>query len=195
MGLSSSICQQRSITSWQRRSISGLPRWTLAKSRLCSLVPVTFELAAPPPKPINMPGPPSTISASPGNISPFSIHSLRIFPIPPASMMGLWYPQRWLSWCISKTRKYPVRFGRPNSLLNAAAPIGPSIIMLRAEAIRSGFDDCISQDAASSDNKRFDTENPARPAFVRAPRPTAASSRISPPAPVAAPGNGAIAVG
>jgi phosphoribosylformylglycinamidine synthase len=42
---------------------------------------------------------------------------------------------------------------------------------------------------------RLETAKPVRPAFGRAPRPVAPSSRISPPAPVAAPGNGEIAVG
>jgi phosphoribosylformylglycinamidine synthase len=41
---------------------------------------------------------------------------------------------------------------------------------------------------------RFDTEKPVKPAFGFAPRPVAPSSRISPPEPVAAPGNGEIAV-
>src|ERR1700749_4493481 len=42
---------------------------------------------------------------------------------------------------------------------------------------------------------RLETVKPARPAFGLPPRPVAPSSRISPPAPVDAPGNGAIAVG
>ncbi len=42
---------------------------------------------------------------------------------------------------------------------------------------------------------RFDTLKPVRPAFGCEPRPVAPSSRISPPAPVAAPGNGEMAVG
>ena len=42
---------------------------------------------------------------------------------------------------------------------------------------------------------KFDTENPVKPALGRPPIPVAPSSRISPPAPVEAPGNGAIAVG
>ena len=44
-------------------------------------------------------------------------------------------------------------------------------------------------------NRRLETEYPVRPAFGFEPRPTAPSSLISPPAPVAAPGKGAIAVG
>ena len=50
------------MTSWQRRSISGLPRCTEAKSRLSSLLPDETDDAALPPNPINMAGPPSTIS-------------------------------------------------------------------------------------------------------------------------------------
>ena len=48
IGLSSPMATQRSITSWQRRSISGLPRWTDAKSRSSALVPVAIDEAAPP---------------------------------------------------------------------------------------------------------------------------------------------------
>ena len=43
--------------------------------------------------------------------------------------------------------------------------------------------------------RRFDTENPVRPTLGLAPIPVAPSSRISPPEPVDAPGNGEIAVG
>ena len=43
--------------------------------------------------------------------------------------------------------------------------------------------------------RRFDTVKPTSPALGLAPTPVAPSSRISPPDPVAAPGNGAIAVG
>ena len=42
---------------------------------------------------------------------------------------------------------------------------------------------------------RFETWKPVRPAFGLEPRPVAPSSRISPPAPVEAPGNGEMAVG
>ena len=43
--------------------------------------------------------------------------------------------------------------------------------------------------------RKLDTENPAKPAFGFEPFPVAPSSRISPPAPVAAPAKGDIAVG
>ena len=43
--------------------------------------------------------------------------------------------------------------------------------------------------------RRCDTEKPVSPAFGFAPRPVAPSSRISPPEPVEAPGNGEMAVG
>ncbi|MNQ86952.1 hypothetical protein D3C85_1021590 [compost metagenome] len=71
IGFCSPSCQQRSITSWQRRSISGFSRCTEAKSRSAELVPVAIDEAAPPPRPINMAGPPSTISLAPMLISPF----------------------------------------------------------------------------------------------------------------------------
>ncbi|MCY1352863.1 hypothetical protein D9M71_343000 [compost metagenome] len=41
----------------------------------------------------------------------------------------------------------------------------------------------------------METVKPVRPALGLAPRPVAPSSRISPPEPVEAPGNGAMAVG
>ena len=43
--------------------------------------------------------------------------------------------------------------------------------------------------------RRLETVKPVRPALGLAPRPVAPSSRISPPEPVAAPGNGEMAVG
>jgi hypothetical protein len=43
IGLSSPICQQRSMTSCARRWISGLPRCTEAKSRSAVLVPVAID--------------------------------------------------------------------------------------------------------------------------------------------------------
>ncbi|MNN47141.1 hypothetical protein D3C81_1615470 [compost metagenome] len=52
-----------------------------------------------------------------------------------------------------------------------------------------------SQASMASGSIRLDTVKPVRPAFGLAPRPVAPSSRISPPAPVEAPGNGEIAVG
>jgi hypothetical protein len=48
-----------------RRWISGLPRCTEAKSRSAVLVPVVIDEAAPPPRPISMPGPPSWMSSAP----------------------------------------------------------------------------------------------------------------------------------
>ncbi len=52
-----------------------------------------------------------------------------------------------------------------------------------------------SQGSSVSGRCRLHTEKPVSPALGLAPRPVAPSSRISPPAPVAAPGNGEIAVG
>ena len=47
-------------------------------------------LAALPPKPINMAGPPSWISAAPAGIDLFSEWSAEILPTPPANIIGLW---------------------------------------------------------------------------------------------------------
>ena len=52
-----------------------------------------------------------------------------------------------------------------------------------------------SHDQSVPGRFRFDTVKPVSPAFGFEPRPVAPSSRISPPAPVDAPGNGEIAVG
>jgi hypothetical protein len=65
----------------------------------------------------------------------------------------------------------------------------------RAEAMRAGLPKSCSHGSICPGMRRFETENPHRPAFGFAPRPVAPSSRISPPEPVAAPGNGDIAVG
>jgi hypothetical protein len=85
------ICQQRSITSCARRWISGLPRCTEAKSRSAVLLPVVIELAAPPPRPISMPGPPIWTSSVPGaSVSALNDWLAAMLPTPPASMIGLW---------------------------------------------------------------------------------------------------------
>ena len=79
-------------------------------------------------------------------------------------------------------------------MLNAAAPIGPSIIICFGDAILSGKGAfCLGM--LPSSRLRFDTLNPTRPVFGLAPEPVAPSSLISPPEPVAAPGKGEIAVG
>ncbi len=67
--------------------------------------------------------------------------------------------------------------------------------MSSAEAIRSGLPYGASHGCGSAGSRRCDTVKPVSPAFGFAPVPVAPSSRISPPEPVAAPGNGAIAVG
>ena len=85
--------------------------------------------------------------------------------------------------------------GRPNSLLNAAPPSGPSSIMSNALTIRPGLPKSASHGCSNPGMRKFDTLKPTKPAFGFEPRPVAPSSRISPPEPVAAPGQGEIAVG
>ncbi|MNC81561.1 hypothetical protein D3C75_1347290 [compost metagenome] len=53
-------------------------------------MPVAMELAALPPMPMRMPGPPSWISSEPAGNSIFLVWSESITPRPPAIMMGLW---------------------------------------------------------------------------------------------------------
>ena len=114
-------------------------------------------------------------------------------------MIGLWYPRKTPSASpgirVSRLRKYPSTLGRPNSLLNAAAPIGPSSMIDSAEAMRPGRPAPASHGCSPPGMQRLDTEKPTSPALGLPPRPVAPSSRISPPEPVAAPGNGEIAVG
>ena len=86
-------------------------------------------------------------------------------------------------------------FGLPNSLLKDAAPTGPSIIISKGEAILLGLFSLPSQDSIWLGILKCETEKPHKPAFGFAPLPVAPSSLISPPEPVAAPGNGAMAVG
>ena len=69
IGLLLPSCQQRSMTSCARRSISGLPRCTELKSKSALLLPVSIDEAAPPPKPMSMPLPPSWINSAPSGIS------------------------------------------------------------------------------------------------------------------------------
>ena len=90
IGLASPRAQQRSITSWQRRSISALSRWTDAKSKSSSDAPEAMDEAAPPPKPMSIAGPPSTTMAAPAGTLPFFTRGRRILPKPPAIMIGLW---------------------------------------------------------------------------------------------------------
>ena len=78
--------------------------------------------------------------------------------------------------------------GLPNSLLNAAAPIGASIIIFKGEAILSGLCSSPSQPLSRFGILRLETLKPTKPILGFAPLPVAPSSLISPPDPVAAPG-------
>ena len=78
--------------------------------------------------------------------------------------------------------------GLPNSLLNAAAPIGASIIISKGEAILSGLCSSPSQLLSRFGILRLETLKPTKPILGFAPLPVAPSSLISPPDPVAAPG-------
>ena len=64
-----------------------------------------------------------------------------------------------------------------------------------AVTIRSGLPKSVSHGCSKPGTRKFDTENPTKPALGLPPIPVAPSSRISPPEPVAAPGHGEIAVG
>ena len=66
--------------------------------------------------------------------------------------------------------------GRPNSLLNAAPPIGPSIMIESGEAIRDGAPIFSASHGCSNPGmRRLETVKPVRPAFGFEPRPVAPS--------------------
>ena len=80
------------ITSWHLLSISAFSLWTEAKSSSSSLSPEDIDDAAPPPRPISMEGPPNTTTKSPTSIGFLRLFLFFTSPIPPANMIGLWYP-------------------------------------------------------------------------------------------------------
>ena len=90
IGLLSSSCQHLSNTSWHLLSISGFSLCTEAKSKSVSPSPEERDEADPPPKPINIAGPPKTTNLEPMGTSDLLTCSLFIFPSPPASIIGLW---------------------------------------------------------------------------------------------------------
>jgi len=83
--------------------------------------------------------------------------------------------------------------GATKLIVERAPPSGPSSIFEgagNAPVCRDRF-----PTAARAGDAQIRNEKPVMPAFGFEPVPVAPSSRISPPAPVAAPGNGEIAVG
>jgi len=84
----------------------------------------------------------------------------------------------------NSVRKNPQRFGLPNSLLNAAQPIGPSSMISSAEDVFAGLPgSLLSHGWMYPGIFKFDTANPHVPAIGFDPCPTAPSSLISPPDP------------
>ena len=89
IGLTSPSAAQWLMTSCARRWISGLPRCTESKSSAAALAPAAIELAALPPMPMRMPGPPNWTSKVPAANAILSVCVAEIVPRPPAIMMGL----------------------------------------------------------------------------------------------------------
>ncbi|KAJ2011635.1 hypothetical protein GGI14_006091, partial [Coemansia sp. S680] len=88
--------------------------------------------------------------------------------------------------------------GLPNSLAKAAAPNGASSIICRGVATCEGAPTCSVADSQGASNpgmRKSLTANPTNPHLGFEPTPTAPSSRISPPVPVAAPAWGEMTVG
>ena len=90
IGFDAPRAQQWLMTSCARRCISGLPRCTESKSSAALLLPAAIELAAPPPMPMRMPGPPSWMSSVPASKFSLWVCVASIRPRPPAIMIGLW---------------------------------------------------------------------------------------------------------
>ena len=110
------------ITSWHRRSISGLSLWTEEKSKSSVLEPDDNDEAAPPPIPITYDGPPRIMTKSPSDSLDLCVWLDLMVPMPPASIIGLWYPIALMFLFLletvnSQVLKYPKIFGLPNSLL------------------------------------------------------------------------------
>ena len=183
--------QQWLMTSCARRSISGLPRCTESKSSSAALAPVAIELAAPPPMPMRMPGPAQLDQQRAGR----ELDLLRQAGVDGAQAAG-----------------------DHDGLVIAAHDVAPTCLLVLAEVAQQvGPAEFVVEGGAAQrplghDLQRagdvlrlaaavrqpphsFETVKPVRPALGLEPRPVAPSSRISPPAPVEAPGKGEIAVG
>jgi hypothetical protein len=90
IGLSSPSCQQRSMTSWQRRCISGFWRCTEAKSRSsCPSAGHARRRTAAEADQHRRPAEDQQ-GACAGANSGLSTCSGAILPLPPAIMIGLW---------------------------------------------------------------------------------------------------------
>jgi hypothetical protein len=168
IGLSSPSAQQRSMTSWQRRSISALPRCTEAKSRSACSRPSAIDEAAPPPRPISIAGPPSTTSAR----APTGSRPSRRAGADVAEAAGdhdrlvvAAHARPCHRALRFETCGNSRRFGRPNSLLNAAPPIGPSIMMSSAEAMRPACRDRDLPRLREPGHAQVRHEKPTRPAL------------------------------
>ena len=89
------------------------------------------------------------------------------------------------------TSPMPLQVGQlPVGLLNA---VSYTHLGAASEALLTSLS--FSQACSCPGSRSAETVNPVKPALGLAPRPVAPSSRISPPEPVEAPGNGEIAVG
>ncbi len=113
-----------------------------------------------------------------------------IIPIPPAAIVVFANPKSILPAREEYAVKVPVVEGRPYSFVKPVAHNGPWVMISRGVA-NPGF--CPTPYGSSK--RLSDTINVAVPWAVLPPNPTAHSSRISPPAPVAAPGKAEMVVG
>ena len=190
IGLSSPRDQQWLMTSCARRSISGLPRCTESKSSSAALAPAACDEAAPPPMPMRMPGPPSCTSRLPAGNAIFCGHlgtdraqaagaHDRLVVAAAHAVDGLLVDAEEAAEA-GAAELVVERRGADRALghdVQRAARCGRACRTARSPTARRVPGRC-----------RFDTTKPVRPALGCEPRPVAPSSRISPPAPVAAPG-------
>ena len=188
------------MTSCARRCISGLPRCTEAKSRSAELAPAPIDDAAPPPRPISIAGPPSTTIFAPGD-------DWRLLDVLAADVAEAARDHDRL--VIAAQRRAAGRLDPLLERAEVAADVGPAeFVVERRRADRALEHDLERRDDAlrlaevllprlleARDAQVRHREARRGPPSACAPRPVAPSSRISPPEPVAAPGNGEIAVG
>ena len=176
IGFFSPRAQQRSMTSWQRRSISGLSRCTEAKSSSSLELPPAIDEAAPPPRPISIAGPPSTTTLSPG--CTVALGHVLVTDVGQAAgdhdrlVVAATHAGLAVLGLEGRGNNRPGT-GRPNSLLKAAAPSGPSRMISKALAKRAGSGRSFSHGRGRPGMRRCDTEKPVRPALGLPPRPVA----------------------
>jgi hypothetical protein len=131
------------MTSWARRCISGLPRCTESKSSAAELAPVAIELAALPPMPMRMPGPPSWISRLPAGNSILWVSPASMVPDPTGNHDGLVVARAGPCRCRSQRllvfAKVAQQVGPAEFVVEGGAAQGPSVMICKRAGNVSGL--------------------------------------------------------